>query len=654
MKILRFAVFILAVFSPALSIVNTRTVAQEKSTPFSPEYPSEATYDAVLFPNVNVQQTLDPTVGEFTYLFLGDAGDTIDVKLSKLESKFDPLLQIKNFAGDIMKEGYTDIFGEGASIEGYTLQEGGWYYLFITYDPATSTEHGGDFSLRLTGSTASIYEFIIPVPPPSLNEDTVLLGSDVKLSEITAPAKYLVPLKPAASLDLNYDSAQVEVTITDILGVPLSQNQTVMVEQPQWVILNIVPIAAAVDVSLTNRSMEDRGDINSISLASLVTSTPAPTDTPSLTPSNTATATLTLTPSLTPTHTLTYTPSMTPRISPTPTRTLTPSITPTDTPTNTLTPSQTPTNTRTPRASATPIITPIDLGDSVTKTTSETNAVKYSFRGKTGDVITITLKSTSFDAYLTLTYNERIIAEDDDSAGGTDAMIENFELPNNGTYNITVGSFDGVRFSGKYTLSLEEGESGPPPLVHCPGTLQSRLYRRDIAQVSPDGGANRIRRGIGTNFAQVGTMPAGAIFTVIDGPQCADGYAWYQVNYEGTIGWTAEGDNRNYWLERVVENEPGIVAVLLDNGRGLTDRRIVNYGNFQVEGYCQRQGYKTSNDNRDWYCTRGGNIVETLSNATFDEICRETYNRQDAYALQIGRGIRRAYRWRCLANEPAR
>jgi uncharacterized protein YraI len=46
----------------------------------------------------------------------------------------------------------------------------------------------------------------------------------------------------------------------------------------------------------------------------------------------------------------------------------------------------------------------------------------------------------------------------------------------------------------------------------------------------------------------IGAIPAGATFTVLAGPTCANGYNWWQVNYAGMQGWTAEGENGDYWL----------------------------------------------------------------------------------------------------------
>jgi SH3 domain-containing protein len=64
------------------------------------------------------------------------------------------------------------------------------------------------------------------------------------------------------------------------------------------------------------------------------------------------------------------------------------------------------------------------------------------------------------------------------------------------------------------------------------------------------GDANNLRAEPGLQAARIGRIPAGDIFRVLDGPRCADNYVWWQVNYVGAVGWTAEGsrDNQDYWL----------------------------------------------------------------------------------------------------------
>ena len=55
----------------------------------------------------------------------------------------------------------------------------------------------------------------------------------------------------------------------------------------------------------------------------------------------------------------------------------------------------------------------------------------------------------------------------------------------------------------------------------------------------------------GSNSVVIGQIPAGGVFYVLSGPVCgSDGRSWWQVNYNGLTGWTAEGEGYgNYWVE---------------------------------------------------------------------------------------------------------
>lgn len=99
-------------------------------------------------------------------------------------------------------------------------------------------------------------------------------------------------------------------------------------------------------------------------------------------------------------------------------------------------------------------------------------------------------------------------------------------------------------------------ELGEPPLgitpvvgiAQCPGAPAPRLEIGGAARVTP-GAPNRVRAQASTSSAILGNMPAGTVFIVLAGPVCADGYAWWQVNFNGIIGWTAEGLGAAYFLE---------------------------------------------------------------------------------------------------------
>jgi hypothetical protein len=84
--------------------------------------------------------------------------------------------------------------------------------------------------------------------------------------------------------------------------------------------------------------------------------------------------------------------------------------------------------------------------------------------------------------------------------------------------------------------------------ITCPGFIESRLVIGEQGRVSP-GDPNNFRANPGTAGAAIGQIPGAGVFTVLDGPVCVDNFAWWQVNYNGMIGWTAEGMGQEYWLE---------------------------------------------------------------------------------------------------------
>lgn len=103
------------------------------------------------------------------------------------------------------------------------------------------------------------------------------------------------------------------------------------------------------------------------------------------------------------------------------------------------------------------------LGDTVGGTlTGARLSARYTFEGRAGEAVTITLRSGAFDAFLILLDADGDqIASDDDSAGDFDARIAAFALPADGVYTIVATSYSGGG-TGDYTLSLE---SAAPPVA---------------------------------------------------------------------------------------------------------------------------------------------------------------------------------------------
>lgn len=117
-----------------------------------------------------------------------------------------------------------------------------------------------------------------------------------------------------------------------------------------------------------------------------------------------------------------------------------------------------------------PRLTFVELldGEPVTKTfEGEVNAHLFVVRGLAGDVVTISMtqeENSVLDPYLVLLgpAGEVYVANDD---GGEDvplsALIQDFELPADGTYFVLATSFDGIRNG----VVIEDGEE-PEPLSY--------------------------------------------------------------------------------------------------------------------------------------------------------------------------------------------
>jgi hypothetical protein len=124
---------------------------------------------------------------------------------------------------------------------------------------------------------------------------------------------------------------------------------------------------------------------------------------------------------------------------------------------------------------------------------------------------------------------------------GTPQVVRATELGASG-----VGTFAG-NFQAINALPTPIAVS-TPVLATCPGFMTSRLTVGQAGRVTP-GDPNNIRSQPSTTSAKVGEIPGGQSFTVLAGPQCGENMAWWQVDYNGVVGWTTEGQGSTYWLE---------------------------------------------------------------------------------------------------------
>lgn len=82
-------------------------------------------------------------------------------------------------------------------------------------------------------------------------------------------------------------------------------------------------------------------------------------------------------------------------------------------------------------------------------------------------------------------------------------------------------------------------------------------------RVTP-GLGNIIRSGAGLDYPQIGIARPGVVFDVLDGPVCADGYWWWRISYQGTRGWTVQGDGQEDWIEGVESSPQSGDVVTID------------------------------------------------------------------------------------------
>jgi LysM repeat protein len=133
------------------------------------------------------------------------------------------------------------------------------------------------------------------------------------------------------------------------------------------------------------------------------------------------------------------------------------------------------------------------------------------------------------------------------------------EIPGGAAFRVLAGPqcADGynwyqVNYNGQIGWTAE-GQSGQYwlDILRCSNSVVSRLATNMQARVTP-GLPNRLRSQPGTTSPTISEIPGGGLFTIVGGPQCgSEGWVWWQVNYNGVVGWTAEGDATSYWLEPV-------------------------------------------------------------------------------------------------------
>jgi len=87
----------------------------------------------------------------------------------------------------------------------------------------------------------------------------------------------------------------------------------------------------------------------------------------------------------------------------------------------------------------------------------------------------------------------------------------------------------------------------PVELPRTPQTADTRIAVGDYVRViDTEGIGLRFRTGAGLDHETTQMLDEGTILQVIDGPEIADGFTWWRLDYHGSLGWCA-----GEWLESI-------------------------------------------------------------------------------------------------------
>lgn len=283
-------------------------------------------------------------------------------------------------------------------------------------------------------------------------------------------------------------------------------------------------------------------------------------------------------------------------------------------------------------------VNPIEYGIAVSDIGFGATSVEWTFEAQEGDVISIVARAIDFDPVIELYIGERFLLADDNSGYRDNARIEDLRIEEDGIYRLILRGDSGADIEGDYSVGITDMET-------CPNELAPRILVGDFARVTLGGLKNNIRINAMTDSSRVAQIPQGDVFVVLQGPRCSDGFTWYRVDYDGAVGWTAEADDDEYWLELLPEDDE---PVLLAGGEGLTNGQELEPGEFQVESFCLARGLDAATDTVNWFCQNSdGVIIMTLVEEDFDELCQSTYDEEEAFARQDGDANEPAYQWLC-------
>ncbi len=147
------------------------------------------------------------------------------------------------------------------------------------------------------------------------------------------------------------------------------------------------------------------------------------------------------------------------------------------------------------------------------------------------------------DSY-TLSYRGDQIAISPDGASVAYIEDDTLTIWSRGT---ATTEYTGLERIGPIMWGATQWRDGEPT-YDCAVMPRTHLTVGEQARVIPDTSPNNLRATYPSGEV-VAQLPPGDEFTVLAGPVCMAGHHWWQVDYQGTIGWTAEVGGGERWIE---------------------------------------------------------------------------------------------------------
>jgi hypothetical protein len=206
-----------------------------------------------------------------------------------------------------------------------------------------------------------------------------------------------------------------------------------------------------------------------------------------------------------------------------------------------------------------------------------TQNAAYTFDGRSGDTVTIDLRSDEIDPLVRLIGPDgQILAEDDDSGGGVQARIAEFALPADGTYTIEVDAFRGIDSTrvvlGAFELTLnltaapvvEAQPTTPPEATSAPATATPDAATPQAASPTASAPAATVAP---PPAGEVGSIAPGETAQITFGGAAGEAYSFRFTGSAGdVVGFTVTSDGLiDTKLEIVAEDG---IAVSEDDDSG--------------------------------------------------------------------------------------